>query len=44
MIHKAEKPTHRNALKVLEEMCHQNSNMFSLKKKNFFLETGLHRI
>lgn len=34
---KAEKPTHRNALKALEEMCHQNANMFSLKKKKFFL-------
>lgn len=33
MTHKAEKPNHRNALKVLEEMCHQNANMFSFKRK-----------
>lgn len=33
MTHKTEKPTHRNALKALEGMCHQNANMFSLKRK-----------
>lgn len=33
MIHKGDKYTHSNALKALKEMCHQNVNMFSLKKK-----------
>lgn len=35
--HKAEKLMHRNALKALEEMCNQNANMFSLKKKKISL-------
>lgn len=37
MTHQAEKLTRRNALKALEERCHQNANMFSLKKKKISL-------
>lgn len=33
MAHKGDKSTHKKALKALIEMCHQNVNMFSLKKK-----------